>query len=190
MYERELVAIVISIHKWWYYLLGWDLWCRLTRKSLKFLLQQRIVCKDLSKMDGETNGFRLWSTISTWIGEQGCRRLVSSVDRANVMALTIPRIIHLEDLDSEMVADERLRKIMAATQSDHSSKADYFMIEEQLYIKAGYSFLKILSLGHCYWWNFIMEPLGANQGSWKHINAWMQTYIGKDEAFIPRRLLL
>lgn len=41
-YEKELLAFVLSVQKWWPYLLGHRFTVRTDPQSLKFLLQQRV----------------------------------------------------------------------------------------------------------------------------------------------------
>ena len=38
-YEKELMAIVLSVHQWCNYLLGWRFRIRMDHKSLKYLLE-------------------------------------------------------------------------------------------------------------------------------------------------------
>jgi len=56
VYEKELMAIGFSIQKWWHYLLGKKFTVFTDQKSLKFLLEQRVVeegqHKWLSKLMG------------------------------------------------------------------------------------------------------------------------------------------
>ena len=48
-YEKELMAIVLSVHQWRNYLLGWQFRIRTDHKSLKYLLKQRISTLDQQK---------------------------------------------------------------------------------------------------------------------------------------------
>ena len=48
-YEKELMAIVLSVHQWRNYLLGWRFRIRTDHKSLKYLLEQRISTLDQQK---------------------------------------------------------------------------------------------------------------------------------------------
>ena len=56
-YEKELMAIVLSIHQWHNYLLGWRFCIRTDHKSLKYLLKQRISTLDQQKWLMKLMGF-------------------------------------------------------------------------------------------------------------------------------------
>ena len=56
-YEKELMAIVLSIHQWHNYLLGWRFRIRTDHKSLKYLLKQRISTLDQQKWLVKLMGF-------------------------------------------------------------------------------------------------------------------------------------
>ena len=56
-YEKELMAIVLSVHQWRNYLLGWRFRIRTDHKSLKYLLKQRISTLDQQKWLVKLMGF-------------------------------------------------------------------------------------------------------------------------------------
>lgn len=49
VYERKLMAIVFAVHKWRYYLLGHHFIVWTYQKSLKFLLEHRVVTPKYQK---------------------------------------------------------------------------------------------------------------------------------------------
>ena len=56
-YERELMAIVFVVHKWRQYLLGTHFIIRTDQKSLKFLLEQRLMAEGQHKWATKLLGF-------------------------------------------------------------------------------------------------------------------------------------
>ena len=56
-YEKELMAIVLSVHQWRNYLLGWQFHIRTDHKSLKYLLKQCISTLDQQKWLVKLMGF-------------------------------------------------------------------------------------------------------------------------------------
>lgn len=48
-YERKLMAVVLAIQQWRHYLLGQHFILRIDQKSLKFQLEQCLVCADHQK---------------------------------------------------------------------------------------------------------------------------------------------
>lgn len=52
-YEKELMAVVLAIHHWRPYLLGWHFVVSTDQKSLKQLLQQRIVTMEQQNWDAK-----------------------------------------------------------------------------------------------------------------------------------------
>lgn len=58
VYERELMAIVLAVQKWRPYLLGRHFVIRTDQKSLKFLLDQRVIDENHQRTHSHIPGFR------------------------------------------------------------------------------------------------------------------------------------
>ena len=59
VYERELMAIVLTIQKWRHYLMGHKFTVLTDQKSLKFLIDQRLLGEDQFKWTSKLMGFDL-----------------------------------------------------------------------------------------------------------------------------------
>ena len=141
IYERELMAIVLSIQKWRHYLLGRRFVVRTDQQSLKYLLEQREVTLDYQRWLTRIMGYDF--DIEYKVGTEnkvvdGLSRIVqyAAVEvQARCFALTLPSSLQAQDIYEELDKSEKIQGLIAKVCHGESVKKGYTVIQGRLYYK-------------------------------------------------------
>ena len=112
------MAIVLAIHKWKHYLIGRKFTVRTDQRSLKYLMEQREVNLEYLKWMVKLMGYQFEIHYRPGLENKAADGLSRIFPTAMVMALTVPRVLHLEKLQQEVVADMKLQEIVKSIQAD------------------------------------------------------------------------
>lgn len=132
VYERELMAIVFAIRKWRHYLLGRKFLVRTGQKSLKFLLEQREINMEYQRWLTKLLGFDFEIQYKPGLENKAADALSRRELATELMALSVPTAIQLQDIELEVARDENLQKIMSEVRADPASHPEYSMIQGRL----------------------------------------------------------
>ena len=109
VYEKELMAMVLVIQKWRHYLLGRHFIVHTDQKSLKFLIDQRLMSEEQNKWTSKLLGFDFEIKYKPGIENRAAdalsRKLLFS-------AMSTICFFEWEELEAEIEKDEKLKKIL------------------------------------------------------------------------------
>ena len=112
VYERELMAIVLAIHKWKHYLMGRKFIVRTDQRSLKYLMEQREVNPEYLKWMVKLMGYQFEIQYRPGLENKAMDGLSRIFPATTVMALTIPRVLQLDKLQQEVAANMKLQEVV------------------------------------------------------------------------------
>lgn len=112
IYERELMAIVFAIQKWCHYLLGRNFVVRTDQKSLRFLMEQRKVNLEYHKWLTKLLGFDFEIVYKPGLENKAADVLSRIVEGQELFAVSVAKVLELEELAGEVDKDHELQKII------------------------------------------------------------------------------
>ena len=141
IYERELMAIVLSIQKWRHYLLGRRFVVRTDQQSLKYLLEQREVTLDYQRWLTRIMGYDF--DIEYKVGAEnkvadGLSRIVqyAALDvPSRLRALTVHSPLQLQDIYAEIDADQGIQELIGRLSTNEKVKEGYTLCRGRLLYK-------------------------------------------------------
>ena len=125
VYERELMAIALAIHKWKHYLMGRKFIVRTDQRSLKYLMEQRKVNSDYLKWMVKLMGYQFEIQYRPGLENKAADGLSRIFPTATVMALTVPWVLQLDKLQQEVAADMKLQEVVKRIQADPTLQQDF-----------------------------------------------------------------
>ena len=112
VYEREFMAIVLAVQKWRPYLLGRKFLVRTDQKSLKYLLEQRLVAVEHQKWLTKLLGYDFDIVYKPGLENRAADALSRLHQDISLAVLSVPSLISLPDLQTHVLADPSLAKIV------------------------------------------------------------------------------
>ncbi|KAI5408711.1 hypothetical protein KIW84_054516 [Lathyrus oleraceus] len=130
VYERELMAIVITIQKWRPYLLGRHFKIHTDQKSLKFITEQRIMGGEQQKWLSKLLGFDFEVKYKPGKENSAADSLSRHMQYAHITTIQCEA---WEGLEEEIRKDDKLRSIVQTLISDPASQKGFQLKGGRLY---------------------------------------------------------
>jgi hypothetical protein len=125
-YEKELMAMVLAIQHWRPYLLGRKFIVSTDQKSLKQLMQQRIVTMEQQNWAAKLLGYDFDIVYKQGKLNKGADALSRMYEGAELAPITSYAWWNQEQqIKQEISKDEKLQKVIAALQRDPNAKPGY-----------------------------------------------------------------
>ncbi|KAJ9559068.1 hypothetical protein OSB04_013682 [Centaurea solstitialis] len=121
VYEKELMAIVFAVKKWRPYLLGKHFTVRSDQKSLRFLLEQRVVEPEYQKWVVKLLGYNFSIVYKPGKNNNAADALSRKVGDVECASIGGPQWRHWDTLLQEIDNDEFLMKLKADLLADASA---------------------------------------------------------------------
>ena len=135
VYERELMAVVCAIKKWRHYLMGRHFTVCTDQRSLKFLLNERIVSIDQQKWLCKLLGYDFdieYNPVHAYKAVDALSRLPS---QSNLLSLSVPQVLQLQEVEKQVAMDPSLSKIKTALAQGQPSMPGYSLKQGRLYYR-------------------------------------------------------
>lgn len=108
VYERELMAVVLSVQKWHNYLLGQKFTVLTDQRALRHLLEQRKIQPEYQKWLTKLLGYDFEIKYHLGLLNEAADALSRMPPTSELMALAVPSLIDLEVVQKEVEQDPEL----------------------------------------------------------------------------------
>ncbi|GKC58538.1 ty3-gypsy retrotransposon protein, partial [Tanacetum coccineum] len=134
VYEQELMAIVLAVQKWRPYLLGRQFVVRTDQRSLKYLLEQRLISEEYQKWLTKLLGYDFVVRYKAGNENKAADALSRRGDPPTCLVMSVSGFVNWEDMLEDLVHDPELNSIK---ESIISGKADIgeYTIEDKLFYR-------------------------------------------------------
>lgn len=129
------MAIVFAVKKWCDYLLGHKIVIRTDQRSLKFLLEQREVSVEHQKWLTKLLGYGFDIQYKPGLENKVVDALSRLESTVELMALTIPHLLQLDEVATQVLADPKLGSIVAELRQDPVAWSGYTLVHGHLLYK-------------------------------------------------------
>ncbi|TYK16772.1 Transposon Ty3-G Gag-Pol polyprotein [Cucumis melo var. makuwa] len=128
VYERELMTVVLAVQRWRPYLLGNRFVVRTDQKSLKFLLEQRVVQPQYQRWLAKLLGYTFDVEYKPGVENKAADALSRVTPTIQTHTVTTPVSLDLQIIKEEVEKDARLMKIIAELNSNDNQQDSKFNI--------------------------------------------------------------
>ena len=112
VYERELMAVVMAVQRWHPYLLGKSFLVKTDQRSLKFLLEQRVIQPQYQKWISKLLGYSFEVVYKPGLENKAANALSRVPSSVQLNQLTAPKLIDIEVIKTEVAQDEKLKNLI------------------------------------------------------------------------------
>ncbi|KAL4027645.1 hypothetical protein IC575_010820 [Cucumis melo] len=113
VYERELIAVVWAVQRWRPYLLGRKFTVKTDQRSLKFLLEQRVIQPQYQQWIAKLLGYSFEVLYKPGLENKAADALSRIGPTAHLNQLTAPALLDVEVIQKEVRKDPALREIIS-----------------------------------------------------------------------------
>ncbi|KAI0497126.1 hypothetical protein KFK09_023454 [Dendrobium nobile] len=132
VYERELMAIVLAIQKWRPYLLGRHFIVRTDQRSLKYLLEQRMVTEEHQRWLSKLLGYDFEIQYRPGGENKAADALSRCLGELQTVGVSVPLMLDWAAIKVESSKDEGLEKIRADLLREGDSHPGYSVEGDRL----------------------------------------------------------
>lgn len=165
VYERELVAIVLAIQKWRHYVLGHHFIVRTDQRSLKYILEQRVIQGEFQRWVTKLMGYDFEIQYRLGIENKAADALSRISPPIELSAITYPFILDIQTVRSQVDADPQLSKVKKDLQADPDSRFPYALVKGNLLYKGRLVLPPSSSLIPTWLHEFHRSTIGGHYGS-------------------------
>lgn len=135
VYERELMAIVLAVQKWRPYLLGRKFIVRTDQRSLRYLLEQRMVASDHQKWLTKLLGYDFDIQYKMGAENRVADALSRVIFEPALAALTTTQSVQFPDIRAQVMADPFLAAVYEQVATDPASRPGFSIYDQSLLFK-------------------------------------------------------
>ncbi|KAK9134740.1 hypothetical protein Syun_014070 [Stephania yunnanensis] len=138
IYERELMAMVLAVQKWRHYLLGRHFLINTDQRSLKYLLEQRVVQPEYQKWVAKLIGYDFEIQFKAGVTNKAADALsrINPPSKVSLQTLVSHRILEVQDIKEAVAHDPFLSKVLADLQQGSAAWPHYTLHHGLLLFKS------------------------------------------------------
>ncbi|KAL4016975.1 hypothetical protein IC575_024646 [Cucumis melo] len=129
VYERKLIAVVLSVQRWRPYLLEAKFIVKTYQKSLKFLLEQRVIQPQYQKWVSKLLGYSFEVVYKPGLENKATDALSRKPRDIQLNAISAPYLVDLQVIKEEVEKDEKLKKVIANLREEGEAQASKFTLK-------------------------------------------------------------
>ncbi|KAL4032881.1 hypothetical protein IC575_005964 [Cucumis melo] len=129
VYERELMVVVLAIQRWRPYLLGAKFVVKTYQKSLKSLLEQRVVQSQYQKWVAKLLGYPFEVVYKPGLENKAADALSRKPPVVQLCGISAPILLDLKIIKEEVEKDEKLQKVVNEWKNEDGEKNNRFSVK-------------------------------------------------------------